>query len=521
MRVRSTRGQRGRIAALAAAFSLVIGVITAQPAAATADTWVIGPDYNSDAGGFHVSITRDPDALGTLDRTVKIEPTAVDAHGTLLPLPPISAYVRDAAGHSCAGGFGYGGGSYAYTLTTEVHVGIDSCTAGVTGSYTSVRPTYPVYLHFEVRTDDSPAPHLKYLLAEDPDSPAGPRTDVALQVSVARASGGGYGISWTPVEGATGYRIDVHQPKALAQGKYGYSIVDWEFQELAQVNGTTHSFTTADTSYPESHGFDKSVAFSVTALTPTGEGPKASGRAGCAQAYFVSARGSGQNPDNEPLSYEQGLGARGLRVYEDLRERLGLARSAFQANAVNYPAAPASWTFYDPRFRDETYNPSVEGGVGTAHTQFQVISTRCPGALIVGFGFSQGAHVIGNAFQALPASVKQKVLGVQLLGDPVRNPEDSGIWQGPRYDPESGIFPAMREPFTSVTQPLQVMSWCWRGDDICSLRLQDGITVHVEKGRPDYYMCYERWAAYRVTMLARNTGWVPRNVEKPGCTVTP
>ncbi len=494
----------------------LVATLAAHPVAvAQANSW-----ERSQSGDIVASAV----ATSTWEFTVTLH-----SNSELSAVPPLLGQLFDDASNNCGAGFSYSGSSHPLVDFVFVY-DLDRYYERTPGmclnrdSMTMVPAVGSVKLHIwnknngnidstaPVVVNNRPAEWLYTIATAAPPSP---------EVAVTRAPGGGYGINWTPVEGATGYRIDVHRPKATAQGKYGYSIFDWEFQELAKVSGTTLSFTTDDTSYPESHGFDKSVAFSVTAVTPTGEGPRAIGRAGCAQAYFISARGSGQNPDNEPLNYEQGLGARGLRVYEDLRERLGRTRSAFQANAVNYPAAPASLTFYDPRFRAETYDPSVQGGTTTAQAQFQTISARCPGALIVGFGFSQGAQVIGNAFQALPAPVKQKVLGVQLLGDPIRNPSDSGIWQGPQYDPEPGIIPETRDPFTSVTQPLQVMSWCWRGDDVCSARLRDGITFHVETGKPDYYMCYERWAAYRVTMLARNRGWVPRNVEKPGCTVIP
>jgi cutinase len=63
--------------------------------------------------------------------------------------------------------------------------------------------------------------------------------------------------------------------------------------------------------------------------------------------------------------------------------------------------------------------------INEAKGLFTQAVTKCPNALIVFGGFSQGTAVIHNAVSTLPANVKSKLIAGVLFGD-TRNKQDRG-----------------------------------------------------------------------------------------------
>ncbi len=73
-------------------------------------------------------------------------------------------------------------------------------------------------------------------------------------------------------------------------------------------------------------------------------------------------------------------------MYEETRRRLGLSRSSFQANAVNYPAVPIQWKLLAGG-QPSQYWPSQGAGVTGVRTQTQTIARICPQATIMLMGY--------------------------------------------------------------------------------------------------------------------------------------
>lgn len=318
----------------------------------------------------------------------------------------------------------------------------------------------------------------------------------------------GFRVTWTGVPGATGYRLFYETPVRQDQGGAGYLVVGSRMSVLANVSGSARSFTTADLHSPETNLFTYSLKLSVAGTNSSGVGPQGGNRARCAAGYFVAARGSGQNPkDGSYSSYANGLGDRGARVYEDARKRLGLSRSQFPANAVNYPAAAVSWRFIDR----QNYDSSKNNGVSVTMSHLNNIASRCPNARVVTFGYSQGAHAVGDAVQKVSTTTRNHVMLLMLFADAARNPNDTGISHRPLRSSGHGIM-GTRAAFTGLTDRLQVSTWCLAADDVCSVDSYP-TTFHGPA-----YDCYEKWAAETIAARARTRGWrTSANITHPTC----
>lgn len=323
----------------------------------------------------------------------------------------------------------------------------------------------------------------------------------------------GYRVTWTEVPGATGYRIYVDRAVGHPDDA-GYVVTSSRLELLADVGCSLREFRT-DLLTADSNLNPHSAAFSVLGYNTLGMGPRHSGRAGCAPAYFIAARGSGQNPyydeDGRTIqgSYASGLGSRALNVYEDVRQRLKLSQAQFQANAINYPARGVTSSMVDRKL----YRISHSGGVAAAATQLRQVPSSCPDALIVAMGYSQGAHAIGDAFNGLSGSEKGRIASLQLTADAKRNHSDKSITHMPRVDILEyrglGVMGA-RAPFTNTSRA-QVVSWCYWGDMVCNSPF--GTNFHGPE-----YDCYEKWTALAIAERARSQGWYPlADVAHPTC----
>ncbi len=342
-------------------------------------------------------------------------------------------------------------------------------------------------------------------LATAPASSAESAPQAAPKLTVERLDAGGFRVSWTKVAGATGYEVWREMVAGGSIGSVGYVRPPKGRGQIASVSASVTSFTTDDFYEPEANDGPRSLTFSVR---PTAKGKSfaaGSGRAGCAAGYFLSARGSGQNPtDGKENGYARGMGREGDRVYRDVADRLDLSHSTFQPNPVLYPAVPPS------RFRD--YPDSVGKAVDDVTRQVASITQTCPSARVALFGFSQGAHAVGNGFADLPAASRDRVLHLLLFADPARNPDDPAV--RPMPGPSTGAGLAGARPAFTRAEKGQVSSWCWSKDVVC--RNTDGNRrIH---GSP--YDCYERWAARAVAEQARAMGWRPSaSLARPSCSM--
>ena len=136
---------------------------------------------------------------------------------------------------------------------------------------------------------------------------------------------------------------------------------------------------------------------------------------------------------------------------------------------------------------------------------------RCPHADLYAFGYSQGAQVLGDAWNAVRASTRSRILHLALFADPARHRQQTGVSVLPRKLTGSGGILGAR--LLRPGRPGQVSTWCSRVDLVCSAAT--GSRSHGPR-----YACYEDWAAHRMAAVARRTLLAPRaDVRTPACTM--
>ncbi|NHC44483.1 cutinase family protein [Motilibacter aurantiacus] len=211
----------------------------------------------------------------------------------------------------------------------------------------------------------------------------------------------------------------------------------------------------------------------------------------CTDATLVFARGSGQ-----PLGAGEvtrffsaslaALAARPVGTYELGTHAQGAAR--YPAVGVGTDSTEAfltmigadlSWTGLG------SYRASVAQGVAETAAYLSARSALCPGERFVLSGYSQGAHVIGDALAGLAPALRARVAYVALFGDPkLHLPEGKGIvppaCRGGSRSPwrrgsagclvDSGILEA-RVPYVPADLAGRVGSWCDSGDAVCTNNL--------------------------------------------------
>jgi len=187
----------------------------------------------------------------------------------------------------------------------------------------------------------------------------------------------------------------------------------------------------------------------------------------CPTLIYLAARGSGQNGFlSEPFA--QGLGDRGRRVYEHLRDASAPDLSGIPAMAVDYPAVAVAFSpslQIQPGSYPAIYAASVHDGVADAVIKIAETSKACPSSRFILFGYSQGAQVIGDAFSQLNASLRDRVARVILFADAAYAPADHQVRYRPSPAPGSGIK-AARGPFPTSAHTV-IESWCWSEDVVC------------------------------------------------------
>lgn len=116
---------------------------------------------------------------------------------------------------------------------------------------------------------------------------------------------------------------------------------------------------------------------------------------------------------------------------------------------VSYPATTA-------------YTSSMSAGRSALTSKLNSYSSACGSTKFVLFGYSQGAHVVGDVVVGLSSSMRAKVLAVGLLGDPMFNPGLSGSLTKDRN--HGGMFGRR----SSWPSGVRVYDICNTRDQVCA-----------------------------------------------------
>ena len=152
----------------------------------------------------------------------------------------------------------------------------------------------------------------------------------------------------------------------------------------------------------------------------------------CKPVHVVFARGSGSN-----------LGSgEAQRMAEQLKLRISQSLYSFyelgsqKINNYQYPAVEVSdWRSGNALGAKVTsgygndYGKSVDQGVGELRAYLANTLSACPQTQFILGGYSQGAHVIGQAVQGQPEDILSHITYIGLFGDPkLYLPEGKGIF---------------------------------------------------------------------------------------------
>ncbi|KAJ3300127.1 hypothetical protein HK104_004047 [Borealophlyctis nickersoniae] len=176
----------------------------------------------------------------------------------------------------------------------------------------------------------------------------------------------------------------------------------------------------------------------------------------CGAVHILVARGSTE---------AQGEGALSQMV---TKIKTRLSGTTVTSEAIRYPALL------------EPYDYSSAQGTAAVKSQLTAAASRCPTSKIVLMGYSQGAHIIGDALgggggppllgpktPAMDASiVRGHVKAVILMGDPRQNPADP-FNKGTAKT--GGRFPRDKEQLATLRSFKDLIAgYCDRGDTFCA-----------------------------------------------------
>jgi hypothetical protein len=214
----------------------------------------------------------------------------------------------------------------------------------------------------------------------------------------------------------------------------------------------------------------------------------------CPPAKFIGVRASGEreedywSPAYGTVLAHEGFGYTVRTAANLFAEQIPLA----EIDHVDYPAVSLSgfvldWTKFDVEFA-----ASTSEGLAKTMGKVNEFVSRCPDKPIVIAGFSQGATVVGDAYQRmLETPLKKHIAAVVMFGDPRFNAKQkSGINQGQaNFDPKlDGILTSLaagtlkefglqydttKRTFFDKSFPNKkpgdyVQSYCSYGDIVCN-----------------------------------------------------
>lgn len=294
----------------------------------------------------------------------------------------------------------------------------------------------------------------------------------------------GWHFSWNAVNGASSYRLYT-RTSLMMGGSIRQMLIaevlpkDTSIDIVAPSNSLVYSYY----AFP---------AFVMSSVSKGIESTITPALVGCAPAYFVSARGTNQNPeDSSTQAYGYGLGEKGFQIWTQVRANLHLPVTRLPALAIPFTAlglpTPQDYTsaglttkdfflhpsnilkFWGNMWGDvSTYNASVNLGVNLGQKLLLGIFKGCPSSKVMLFGFSQGAQIVGNIFWNMQLSNESHLVGVHLLADPLFKPSDLTPLNPTQGLKDSGILTVLmtRGPLSSVDKNI-FRSWCKPTDRIC------------------------------------------------------
>ncbi len=182
------------------------------------------------------------------------------------------------------------------------------------------------------------------------------------------------------------------------------------------------------------------AGLAVTPLTFAAEAP---GNA-CPDVEIIGARGTTERP---------GLGSMLTPLARQITRTVS---QTVRTTALDYPA---SWD----------YQNSLRTGVTNLGASVQRTAAACAGTRFVLMGYSQGAHVIGDALvggaggaATVPAALAPRVAAVLLLGDPT-------FTAGETFNVTDGTGSGVQARGTGRLAPFagRIQSYCNRTDRYC------------------------------------------------------
>lgn len=255
-------------------------------------------------------------------------------------------------------------------------------------------------------------------------------------------------VTWT-----AGGLADSHEP-----GTYRLSYITFEFlmhgcvAEQPQA-WCLYSAATAGSPYGHYEQVAKPSAPDITL----------SARTRCPLVWIFGVRGSGEK-DADFFGY-------GRTVFEVIQQaKLVMPSGQVGRSAISYPAVPVG---YGKILYPVKYNASVAAGKVALEAAIDRFTSGTCGRIsqIAIVGYSQGAHVAGDVYQAhLTSAQRERVVALVLIGDPrfkgsAASPPNFGDFSARL----NGVFDITGAPrvFTSA-QYSRVRSYCGLGDPVCN-----------------------------------------------------
>ncbi|KAJ2933168.1 hypothetical protein H1R20_g3904, partial [Candolleomyces eurysporus] len=183
---------------------------------------------------------------------------------------------------------------------------------------------------------------------------------------------------------------------------------------------------------------------------------------GCAAVHVIAGRASTE-PSGPGI-----IGALVTQVQQQSSQTVSTSSVDYPATLTNYASSSAQ---------------------GTAATKTLLTNqvNRCPNQKIVLVGYSQGAHIVGDAVAGggggllgartdpVPASISNKVVAIVQMGDPRRTkraPYNLGTATGLLRE---GMFPRLASQEYSTTLQPRIQNYCDFGDTFCDSGLDTAV----------------------------------------------
>ncbi len=244
----------------------------------------------------------------------------------------------------------------------------------------------------------------------------------------------------------------------------------------------------------------------LAVAAPIAVAPSAEAATACPRVQLFGVRGSGETVDNY-YGY-------GRTVYSVIQQAKALIGSdGVNASRIDYPAIAVGYGGIQYLSK---YDASVEAGKVALKIAIDHFTSGSCGAVsrIAIVGYSQGAHVAGDVYQArLTSAQRDRVIALALIGDPrfkgsAASPPNFGDFSTRL----NGVYDISRTTRVfSSDQYSRVRSYCVQEDPVCNFsstnvavcKAAGGSCVHSTYFYQDFAnKTYTDWAA---TFLAKQT----------------